>query len=488
MARDRTRRRGAAVAWIATAIAAVLIISGLGARADRIVLRGGGQIRGKVLPDPKRPDRVTILTERGKTPLSLLKAQVTEVAPEPSALDEYVKKREAAGRTAEAQYDLGAWCEGVKLLDLATLHYEAAVALDATFGPAHQKLGHVKYGDHWLKPDELRAAQGLVRDHGQWITREEKSQRESDRELADEESSWAKRIRVLREAMSYGADDRQREAKSQLLAIDDPAAVAPLVAILGNDQDDDIRLLLARVLAKVKGPKAARAIVNALVRENVADVREAFLDALESRKDAEVTTTLHSALKAESSQVVNRAAWALGRLNAVGSVPNLANALISTRVQSVMGQAAAPPVDAPAFNATFGSIPPTSTLGAAPIAYNGSSVGFLTGPVVGPGVAAYGAAAVPFYDLPNPVSSLPSPFGGSASIGATAGIPGGGGLGASRGPTPRFVTVTVQNTEVHASLVRLTGEDFGFNVGAWKRWVASSFRPNPKPSRRVPQP
>src|SRR5439155_3779427 len=116
------------------------------ARADRIVLRGGGQVRGKVLPDPKHADRVTVLTERGKTPLSVRKEQVVEVVAEPGPLDDYLTSRDATPATAQAQYDLGLWCERNKLRDLAEIHFGAAVALDDSFGPAHQKLGHVKYG------------------------------------------------------------------------------------------------------------------------------------------------------------------------------------------------------------------------------------------------------------------------------------------------------------------------------------------------------
>src|SRR3954453_17787390 len=47
--------------------------------ADRNVLRGGGQIRGKVVADPRHPDRVTIVTETGKTPLTFQKSQVLQV-------------------------------------------------------------------------------------------------------------------------------------------------------------------------------------------------------------------------------------------------------------------------------------------------------------------------------------------------------------------------------------------------------------------------
>jgi hypothetical protein len=45
-----------------------------------------------------------------------------------------------------------------------------------------------------------------------------------------------------------------------------------------------------------------------------------------------------------------------------------------------------------------------------------------------------------------------------------------------------------QNVEVLSTLIRLTGQDFGFDVRAWQRWVSSSFRADPAPLRRVPQP
>ena len=131
---------------LGTAIVAVALVGGE-SRADRITLRGGGQIRGKVLPDPQSPDRVTILTESGKTPLSFQKAQILQVTAEPSVLDEYLARRDRLTSTAEANYELGVWCEEHKLKDLAELHFEAAVKHDKSYEPAHQKLGHVLLGD-----------------------------------------------------------------------------------------------------------------------------------------------------------------------------------------------------------------------------------------------------------------------------------------------------------------------------------------------------
>ncbi|MHC5541921.1 HEAT repeat domain-containing protein, partial [Singulisphaera rosea] len=177
-------------------------------QADRISLRGGGQIRGKVIPDTAHPGRVIVLTETGKTPLNLQKPQILEVVSEPSALDEYVVKRAKVQPTAQAQYDLGRWCKEHKLADLATVHYELAVAQDKEFGPAHKELGHVLFGDRWLNADEVREAQGLVKYKGKWITKEEKEHREALVAESAVQTSWVRRIRILRQAIASGASDR----------------------------------------------------------------------------------------------------------------------------------------------------------------------------------------------------------------------------------------------------------------------------------------
>src|SRR5512135_510552 len=125
----------------------------LDARTDRIVLRGGGPIRGKVVAGPKQPDRVTVLTEEGRTPLRFQKPQVVQVDREPSALDEYLVKRDQAAATAEAQHDLGLWCDQNRLTDLAAIHYETVLKHDSQFAPADQKLGRALYGGPWLSVD-----------------------------------------------------------------------------------------------------------------------------------------------------------------------------------------------------------------------------------------------------------------------------------------------------------------------------------------------
>jgi len=471
-----------AVRVLAFATAAWLVASG--ARADRILLRGGGQLRGKVTPDPKNPDRVSVLTEHGKTPLSLQKVRVLKVEPEPSALDGYLSRREEAPATAEGQHELGLWCERNKLPDLAALHYQAALGHDKAFAPARKKLGHTLYNGRWLSGDELREAQGMVRDKGRWVTREEKQRRDQLGEAAAEQANWTRQVRVLREAVVVGPDDRRREAESQLMEIREPAAVAPLMLVLGEDREP-VRTLLAHVLGGIPGTEATAALVRRVLDERDPEVRFTAMDELARRKTPEVTKQLVRALRSDSPEVVNRAAWAIANLNAVAAVPSLVGSLLTAKYQVVMAPPAGGSGEGSSISATFGSVPPTPSMGGIPVAYNGSSVGYLTGAVVGPGVAAYGASAASAYPLPNPLATLPG--GAGASLAGT-GISAGGGVSGSRGPVPRMVGYTVQNVEVLSALVKLTGEDFGYNVNAWRHWVRTSFQPDPTPARRVPQP
>ena len=439
----------------------LLLFGGVESFADRITLRGGGQIQGKVVDDPSRPDRATVLLLAGKTPLSLQKPQILQVTPEPSPLDEYVVRREKAGAGAEAQHELGLWCEAHKLADLAEVHYEAAVRQDKSFAPAHQKLGHTLVADRWLNADEVREAQGLVLYKGKWVTKEEREAREAGLAAGAEQASWVRRIRLLRSALSHGAEERAVEAERQLRAIRDPVAVSPLVRVLGQDEAP-IRLLLDQILALIPGPEAARALVARLLAEPDAEVREGTMAGLEQRADETIVLPLVRALRSTNPAVVNRAAWALSTLGVTAAVPRLVPALITTQYRPVM-------IPSESEN------PPPSVLGSigVPIATNGSSVGFMTPPAVGPGSVGFGATSIPA--TPDLVSAL------SVGGGPTAGP-------ANRGPLFRLVSYSYRNVEVHNALVGMTGQDFGYDVASWKRWVDRSFRLEPAPARQVPQP
>ena len=199
-------------------------------QADTIMLRGGGQVEGKVVPDPKEKDRVQVWLLKGRKPLSFRKGQILEVVAKPSALDDYFDKKKQAPETPQGQYDLGIWCEQNKLVDLAKLHFEGVLAIDKSFEPAHKKLGHVYHGGYWVTRDELNSIQGLVKYKGRWVSAEERAQREAEDKLLAAKHEWVQRIKMLRQSILSSSTDRRREAESQLMAIREAEAVGALLA------------------------------------------------------------------------------------------------------------------------------------------------------------------------------------------------------------------------------------------------------------------
>jgi len=417
------------------------------ARTDVIVLRGGGQVEGKVVPDPQDKDRVQVWLLQGRKPLTLQKTRIIEVIPKASPLDEYIVKQKKTAETTQARYDLGIWCEQNKLTDLARIHYEEALAIDKSFEPAHRKLGHVYHDGYWLTRDELSARQGLVKYKGRWISAEQKAKRDVEDKAIAEQTAWVRRIKILRQAIVNGPTDRKREAEGQLMAIREPEAVAPLLRALGDDEPE-LRILLAQVLSVIPAREASLGLVQQILAEPLASVRSVVFDKLKDRDDPSVVPRLVKALNSSDITVINRAAWTLGNLGAVEVVPKLIPVLVTTEQQIVMVQPANPGLGGPP----------------APLAMNNNNAVVLTPPAVSQGVVAYGA------------------------MGAPTGLVLGNVGAQIRQPEPRALTFSYQNVEVLAALQKMTGQDFGYDMQSWRDWVSSQYNPNPRPARRVPQP
>lgn len=450
---SRPASKGLVLAALAAGLAAVPAGP---ARADRISLRGGGEIRGKLVDDPDHKGKLLLFQLKGRTPLSLRREQITATVPEPSPLDEYVARRAGPRDTADAEFRLGEWCDGNKLPDLAVAHYEAAVKLDHDFAPAHEKLGHTLHDGKWLDADGLREAKGMVRFGGKWMTAEERDRREAAAASSNEGRAWTRRVAKLADSYRRGPDAVSDVAEKTLLDLREPAAVPAVVQVLGQAREPEVRELAGRVLAAIPGPEATAGLAARVLAEADEPTRQATMAELSRREAADALPALGRGLRSDRVEVVNRAAWAIGMLNAKGMVPRLVPALVSVENQMVTVPVPnAAPVAAPGI--FIGGGPSIPVLGPA---------------VVGPGAVAFGAGSIP----------------------ATA-LGGGFGVGLGGGPAVpqvenRVVSYERGNVEVLAALVKLTGRDFGYDVVAWQQWVRTSFRidpPGPGP-RRVPQP
>ncbi len=246
---------------------------------------------------------------------------------------------------------------------------------------------------------------------------------------------------VAAQNLVSGTSQQRADAETQLAAIRDPAAVPALVRVLGGDIDTR-RGLLVRLLDEFPAPEARDALVRLLLDEEEPTVRRVLADAIERRADPETTTQLLGLLRSPDPARAGRAALALADLRITDAVPQLVKLLV--RVETKM-------VFVPSMNA-----------GGPVVGFSsGRSFAELTGPAVAPGAVAYGAVG------PNV-----NPVGGWNR----------------NPPSVRLVTIVHNNPEVLSALITLTGQDFGYDANTWRRWVATAYRAQEQPARRVQQP
>jgi hypothetical protein len=469
---------------------ACLLLAPAAARADRVVIRGGTEVRGVVLPaDPDQPGMVHVLTKTTSKPFTFRQDQVVKVVPEADEMSGYLERLAQVPATAEGEFELGQWCDDQGLAGPAQRHYRRALERDPQYGPAHEKLGHVLHGGRWMTPDEKKRAQGLVQYKGRWVSPQAKEALDQKEAFNTEQQGWARQVRQIRDRLFNGNDSQRQEAEAQLAAIHEPAAVLPLLRTFADDPEP-VRQRLGQVLGGIPGPESREALVRLILAEPELSLRQLYLHELEIRHESETENRLIKALDSKDPVIVGRAAWALGLLQVTSAVPKLISVLVKIEEKMVINEGAQAPGYSVGFGGVVGSNPyPIAgsggvsggttgrTGGGSPGVGGGSSAavgaGFgtlipapiLTGPVVGPGAVAFGASGVPYLN----------------GVGL--------GNGGSLRPAAEMVTTVYRNEEVREALIALTGVDFGYDIPTWREWQSTRFRAAPTtPQRHVRQP
>src|SRR5207237_868855 len=112
------------------------------------------------------------------------------------------------------------------------------------------------------------------------------------------------------------------------------------------------------VLSLIVGLEVSTALVRRILDEANSEVRSVMFDHLKQREEAGVVGLFARALGSEAIPVINRAAWALGNLNAVEAVPGLISVLITTQQRIVYE----PPPSAAAAGPAIPALGPGPTL------------------------------------------------------------------------------------------------------------------------------
>lgn len=309
------------------AFAAALLGPPVAARAERFLLKSGGQIEGELLnPSRTRDEKYKVRTGPGLL-LSLEASQVARVMIVSELEQQYRTLLPSVPDSLEGHLDMAKWCLESGLTTQRQYHLEQALKFDPDHEPARLALGYARHGSQWLKPDEYMQKQGYVRYRGAWRLKQdvELESLSTQNELAEKE--WRQKIKMWR---GWLGKRRDAEARQQIASIRDPAAVVALVEIVADTAESrELRHDCLEVLDKIPGGAPTSALIKLALHDKDQGLRDKALEELRKRNAPEALAAFIKELKNKDNRIVNRAALCLDRLeNKEATIP-LIEALVT---------------------------------------------------------------------------------------------------------------------------------------------------------------
>jgi hypothetical protein len=180
-------------------------------------------------------------------------------------LAEYRKLRDESSATIEGQVALARWCDARGLKKQMRAHATAALELDLDNAVARRLLGHRYVNGSWVSPNDIEQAEE------QW--------KRNAADLQKWRPHLQRLIPRLAQADKWGYD----RAVETVLAIDDPAAIPAMEAILAPTSENAALCVTHALSRMTTSHKAAGALARLAVFSPDLDVRDAAVAALQKR-------------------------------------------------------------------------------------------------------------------------------------------------------------------------------------------------------------
>jgi hypothetical protein len=299
---------------------------------DILVLETGGTVQGEWLNRDEQPLTHYRMRTTAGVVVSLQLSQVRNTAQQRPALGEYEQLRPTFADTAAEQWKLAEWCKVQQLTAERNLHLGRVLELDDQHAGARRALGYVLIENQWVRHAELKRGDGYELYKGRWRTIQEIELLESTakRELAEKE--WLGKIRRWRRDLDT---PKAREATQYLTEIRDSNVVAPLLTVLKDEKNRQVKILFVDIMAKVESPAAVHGLVSTSLSDSDEEIFHYCLDKIVKLDPPHVADSYIKALKGTDNVTINRAGIALGRLGDRTAIAPLIAALVTTHAKTV---------------------------------------------------------------------------------------------------------------------------------------------------------
>ena len=190
--------------------------------------------------------------------------ELIEAAADDPRLAAYRKIRQSYPETIDGQLALAQWCGKRKLVDQQRAHLTRVLELSPDHEEARRLLGYHRFGDVWLAEEEISQARARA-----------------EREAAALRQWRPKLVKICND-LEHRSQRQRDNAKSRLLAIDDPSAVPALEAVFSRHSEPTATLMI-EVLANMPDLDASAALARQAVFSEWQSVREAAAEKLQTR-------------------------------------------------------------------------------------------------------------------------------------------------------------------------------------------------------------
>ncbi|MCP4194031.1 MAG: HEAT repeat domain-containing protein [Planctomycetaceae bacterium] len=300
------------------------------ASADILVLRNGGRLEGEILKRTElRGEReATAYIVRLKTGVRLKidGREVRKVVADSPAHSQYKKLLADMPNTAVGHWSMAEWCQQQNLRQQRTYHQQQVLQLDPNHEKARRSLGYTRFNGKWGKRDDRMRAQGYELFEGKYMLPQQIAIKKRNRNNDLAQKKWRRDLKTLRSQLN-GA--RQAQAKEQFKTIKDPRAVMALQEMLKSEELAEVREIYVDALGHIKGPAAISALITSSLDDPDLEVRLRAVDHLRRIGPEPAVRTFSKSLQSKSNRTINRAGVALGRLGNTDAVLPLIDSLIT---------------------------------------------------------------------------------------------------------------------------------------------------------------
>ena len=414
-------------------LAAVTCISANVAFADVIKLSNGGELRGKLVSQPKDTSKPIVIQTLSGAVVTIDQDTIEFVTKRRLIVEAYETRKKFVPNTEAGHWEMAEWCRSNNLRKQRETHLERVIFFNPDHEQARYGLKHTKRNGKWMSPAEKDAemrAKGYAKYKGRYITEEELQLLEQTEIEIAAERQWFQKIKPLHKRLVGRDADRSKAAHDDFKKIDSPHAVPALKNFCSEDKNNNVRRLYVEILSQVEGVKPVEALVEACLLDSDAIVREIAVKGFKQDQLKTAKAFFVDGLQNKYNVVVNRAAAMLEEIGSEDVIPNLIDALTSTHRYQVKR---------PATNNSYSFTTDGNFAG------NQSPI-------------------PPEIELMLISGQLPQ-----GVIVLNSGQP----------PVPmKTVTVryTHKNPQVRSALKKLTGQDFGYDSRSWRLWLAADSK------------